>query len=150
MKDKSLACYQDLVPSLPRLPENLLAFLKDHIANLQININHTDGLNGYGSFFHWDIRVMMYYEECGRWNCNYHSLFYPNPKAKDENDFCHHHSLKQGYTEVFSYKSDWVQKPKEPTLEEAFQKFLDQQGTISESIKPLFIEAKNQIKEERK
>lgn len=120
--------------SIANLPQNMIDYFHSYNANLQININHTDALNGYGSFLHSNIVLMRLGRKCDRPLCDYHSLFCPNEDDTSKH-FCGHHRYVPIYEVVFSYEVG-----SEKTLEEAFQEFLDMQGRkYYDPVKPLII-----------
>lgn len=112
------------------LPCNIQDYLLHHTSNLQININTTDAINGYGIAMHGSVIVMLYCEECRRPCCDYNSLFNSDP----QND-CHkrhgRHSLKRGYEPVFT----WTFNSEIP-LEDAFNSFLERNNDYKD-IKPM-------------
>ena len=110
------------------LPDNIISFLKRHIGNVQININSTDALNGYGIKLNICVIVSMYFEKCRREGCEYHSLFNPAYENKNIN---HRHAYSAGYENVFFWKTE-----NEKNLEESFDLFLETQAGENEN-KPI-------------
>ena len=101
------------------LPENVFEYLKRNISNVQINVNSTDALNGYGIKLGVEVVVSRYYEKCNKHGCEFHSLF--NPVFEHKN-YDHRHKYTRGYADVFR----WVPESGK-TLEEAFGLFLEAQ-----------------------
>lgn len=113
------------------LPENIQRFVCGHNANVQVNINATDCINGYGTRITVYVVVSMYAEKCTR--CDYHSLFNYDPK----ND-CHkkrygsRHNYERKYEDVFTWLSDAG-----VSLEKAFDLYLEKNSNENYDITPL-------------
>ena len=97
---------------IPEIPQNINDYLATNVCNLQININRTDAINGYGSIDHVSVCIYQYYEKCIR--CGYHSIWH-----KELWDQCKRHTYEKGYGCVFMWKTT-----DEISLSESFDKWL--------------------------
>lgn len=98
------------------LPDNIMGWLKEHYgANVSINVNSTDGLNGYGQLMHYSVHVSMLTRTCHR--CGYDRLWKPD----DSESKCQRHTYNSWrYDDVFV----WRDRKSKASLKEEFEKWL--------------------------
>lgn len=100
------------------IPDNIAEYAGGHNCNLSININSTDGVNGYGIIEHFTVHISLHNRICG--NCGYNELF--RPDLWDHTKCVRHRYGIERYDDVFV----WSERS-ELSLEEAFDSWLQAQ-----------------------
>lgn len=112
------------------IPKNMQDYLKKYYANISINYNVTDGLNGYGQIMNRNVIVYRYHEWCNR--CGWSNLF--GKERWDIKPYHYRHTIERDYSPVFA----WTDFKNEKSLEECFADFLSTQGGENENIHQRF------------
>lgn len=79
-----------------KLSHNMRKALERKMCNIQINLNSTDALNGYGCIIHESFVYSEYAEWCTRPSCYYHSIYRPNERGEK----CNRHCIQRGYEDL--------------------------------------------------
>lgn len=105
------------------IPDNIAEYVGSHNGcNLSININSTDGLNGYGMIEHFTVELSILTKTCYR--CGYDPLW--NPEVDDDLACSRHSYSDQRYDEVFVWRgTEGIQD--RIGLEDAFNLWLQAQ-----------------------
>lgn len=109
-------------------PDSITEYMKRHHAVINISVESSACLNGYGQRADTMLELKLPYRKCQR--CGYHSLWNPN----DDNSHCVRHTYTKGFDTVFAYDPDKCNL----SLEQAFCEWLSKQPQItSQPVKEL-------------